>query len=180
MTLRIFCLSLLLVPLVFGLSLLPLLLQSPNTSAWRINMHGNGFIKITGLGLGCPRNKQKYFSVRTETNRNKICFAFVSVCFVKPKTKSFGLFRFFESVSKQPKQTELFHNKPKQTGTTLNFLKNTQIYSLLNCLGGSSVCFGSIETLCFGIEAKQPKHRNKLFRNKPKKPSKKTKKTEKT
>jgi hypothetical protein len=24
-------------------------------------------------------------------------------------------------------------------------------------LGGSSVCFGSIETLCFGIEAKQPK-----------------------
>jgi len=36
-------------------------------------------------------------------------------------------------------------------------MKNTQIYSLLNCLGGSSVCFGSIETLCFGIEAKQPK-----------------------
>jgi hypothetical protein len=24
-------------------------------------------------------------------------------------------------------------------------------------LGGSSVCFGSIENLCFGIEAKQPK-----------------------
>ncbi len=30
-------------------------------------------------------------------------------------------------------------------------------YFLLNCLGGSSVCFGSIETLCFGVEAKQPK-----------------------
>ncbi len=81
-------------------------------------------------GLGCPRNKQKYISVRTETNRKKICFTFVSVCFVKPKTKNFGLFRCFEPKSKQPKQTELFRNKPKQTETTLNFLKNTQTYSL--------------------------------------------------
>jgi hypothetical protein len=39
-------------------------------------------------------------------------------------------------------------------------------------LGGSSVCFGSIETLCFSIEAKQPKHRNKLFRNNPEKTEK--------
>jgi hypothetical protein len=76
---------------------------------------------------------------------------------VKPKRKIFSLFRFFEPISKQPKQTDLFRNKPKQTETTLNFWKNFQIYSLLNCLGGSSVCFGSIETLCFGIEAKQPK-----------------------
>ncbi len=72
---------------------------------------------------------------------------------MKPKAKSFGLFRCFEPISKQPKQTELFRNKPKQTETTLNFLKNTQIYSPLNCLGGPSVCFSSIE----GIEAKQPK-----------------------
>ena len=76
---------------------------------------------------------------------------------MKPKRKNFGLFRCFEPISKQPKQTDLFRNKPKQTETTLNFWKNFQIYSLLNCLGGSSVCFGSIETLCFGIEAKQPK-----------------------
>jgi hypothetical protein len=33
----------------------------------------------------------------------------------------------------------------------------------------------NIETLCFGVEAKQPKHRNKLLRNKPKKPRKKRK-----
>jgi hypothetical protein len=45
-------------------------------------------------GIGSPRNKQKYISVRTETNRNKICCGFVSVCFVKPKTKNVGLFRF--------------------------------------------------------------------------------------
>jgi hypothetical protein len=34
----------------------------------------------------------------------------------------------------------------------------------------------NIDTLCFGIEAK---HRNKLFRNKPKKPRKKPKKLRK-
>jgi hypothetical protein len=98
--------------------------------------------KQTKINFGSNRNKPKQYLFR--------------VCFVKSKTKNFGLFRCFEPKSKQPKQTELFRNKSKQT-TTLHFLKNTQIYSLLNCLGGSSVCFGSIETLCFGIEAKQPK-----------------------
>ncbi len=53
------------------------------------------------------------------------------------------------------------------------------MYPLLNYLGGSSVCFGSIETLCFSIEAKQPKHQNKLFRNKPKKLEKNRKNREK-
>ncbi len=76
---------------------------------------------------------------------------------MKPKRNNFGLFRCFEPISKQPKQTDLFRNKPKQTETTLNFGENVQIYSLLHCLGESFVCFGSIETLCFGIEAKQPK-----------------------
>jgi hypothetical protein len=35
--------------------------------------------------LGCPRNNQIFFSVRTETNRNTICFGSFSVCFAKPK-----------------------------------------------------------------------------------------------
>ncbi len=65
--------------------------------------------------IGCPRNEKK-ISVRTETNRNKICFAFVPVCFVKPTKKNFGLFRCFEPLSKQPKQTGLFQNEPKQSG----------------------------------------------------------------
>ncbi len=72
--------------------------------------------------LGCPRYEKENFSVRTETNRNKICFAFVSVCFMKPKTKFFGLFRCFEPLSKQPKQTELFRNELKQSGIFWKYL----------------------------------------------------------
>jgi hypothetical protein len=82
------------------------------------------------------------------------------------------LFRCFESISKQPKQTELFRNKPKQTETTLNVQKNTQIYSLLNYLGGSPVCFSLIETVCFGIEAKKPKQTVSKQTEKTKKPKK--------
>jgi hypothetical protein len=39
----------------------------------------------TKFSLGCPRNNQIFFSVRTETNRNPICFGCFSVCFAKPK-----------------------------------------------------------------------------------------------
>ncbi len=99
---------------------------------------------------------------------------------MKPKRKKFGLFRCFEPISKQPKQTDLFRNKPKQTETTLNFWKNLQIYSLLNCLGGSFVCFGSIETLCFGIEAKQPKQTVSKQTVSKQTVSKQTEKAEKT
>ena len=53
------------------------------------------------------------------SNRNKPKQDLFRVCF--------GLFRCFEPISKQPKQTDLFRNKPKQTETTLNFLKNTHI-----------------------------------------------------
>jgi hypothetical protein len=62
----------------------------------------------------CPRNKKKIFSVRTETNRNSTCFGSFSVCFAKPINYFFGLFRCFGSISKQPKQTDLFRNNPKK------------------------------------------------------------------
>ncbi len=111
-------------------------------------------------------SKQNKKSVRTETNRNKICFGFVSVCFVKPK--QFRFVSVFRPISKQLKQTELFQNKPQQTKITLNFHKNTKICSLSNCFGWSSVCFGSIETSKLSVSVKKRNNRNKLFRNKPK------------
>ncbi len=60
--------------------------------------------------------QSNFFSVRTETNQNSICFVCFSVCFAKPKnifSVCFGLFRCFGPVLKQPKQTELCRNKPK-------------------------------------------------------------------
>jgi hypothetical protein len=68
--------------------------------------------------IGCPRNKQIFFSVRTETYRNTICFGWFLVCFAKPKNYFFGLFRCFGPVLKQPKLTDLFRNKLKQTEKT--------------------------------------------------------------
>ncbi len=109
------------------------------------------------------KQTKKNFDFRTETNQNKISFAFVSVCFVKPKTKYFALFRCFKPISKQPKQTELFRNKPKQTETNRNNPKFAEKYP--NIL--SFKLFGwvfnlfrfnrNIETLCFDKEAKQSK-----------------------
>jgi hypothetical protein len=50
--------------------------------------------------------------VRTETNRNSTHFGWILVSFAKPINYFFGLFRSFGSLSKQPKQTDLFRNKP--------------------------------------------------------------------
>jgi hypothetical protein len=70
---------------------------------------------------------------------------------VKPKTKNFGLFRCFEPISKQPKETELFQNKPKQTETTINFMKNTK--------------HALYQTVSVGLlfDLVQSKHRKSLF-----------------
>ncbi len=79
------------------------------------------------FGVGCPRNKTKKISVRTETNQNKICFCCVSVCFMKPKISDcFGLFwclnlyrnnqckqNCFETNRKKPKQPYIFWKIPK-------------------------------------------------------------------
>jgi hypothetical protein len=111
-----------------------------------------GVLETNKQNFGSNRNKPKQdlfwlcFGLFGETKNKK--FRFVLVCF---------------SVSNLPKQTELFRKKPKQTETALNFQKNTQICSLSNCLGWFAVCWfnQNIETLCFGIEAKQPKQTEK-------------------
>ncbi len=94
----------------------------------------------------------KQTKINFGSKQNKICFAFVSVCFVKPKRKISVVSNLYRN--NRNKQICFVTNRNE---LTLNFLKNSQIYSLLNCLGGSSVCFGSMETLCFGIEEKQLK-----------------------
>ncbi len=158
-----------------------------NLLYWNLYLSWNLSPKVNGLsfswnpcvGVGCPleTNKNKFWfePKQTETRSVSRLFRFVSwnqkekilVCFIVSH-----LYR-----NNRNKQICFVtnRNKPKQTETTLNFRKNFQIYSLLNCLGGSSVCFGSIKTLCFGIEAKQLKQTVSKQPKKPKKPRKKTK-----
>ncbi len=62
------------------------------------------------------------------------------------------------------------------------YIETTGIYSLLNCLGGSSVCFGSIETskLSVSVDAKQQKQTVLKQTEKKLKKRKNRKKREKT
>jgi hypothetical protein len=60
----------------------------------------------------------------------------------------------------KPKQTELFWNKPKQTKTTINFLQkypNMLSFKLFGLVFWLFQFIRNIETLCFDIEAKEPK-----------------------
>ncbi len=58
----------------------------------------------------------------------------------------------FTIEAKQPKQSVIFQNKPKQTQTNRNNPKFSEkipkyaLYQTVSCFGCSSVCFGSIET----------------------------------
>jgi hypothetical protein len=79
-------------------------------------------------------------------NRNKLKQDLFRVCFGLFRETKNNKFRFVAVFRTYIETTETNRAVSKQTKPTLNFLKNTQIYSLLNCLGGSSVCFGSIET----------------------------------
>jgi hypothetical protein len=77
--------------------------------------------------------KIKFFG----SNRNKPKQDLFRVCFGlfrETKKKNFGLFRCFEPISKQPKQTELFRNEPKQSGM---FWKINHIFTRVLCLSYS-------------------------------------------
>ncbi len=92
------------------------------------------------------RNKQTKFRFKPKQTKNDICFGFISICFVKQKTKNFVLFRSVLVFWTYIESIETNRTVSKQTKTTLNFQKNTKICSLSNCFGWFSVCFGSIET----------------------------------
>jgi hypothetical protein len=92
-----------------------------------------------------------FFSVRTEPNRNSICFGCFSVCFfAKPNKFFFVFFRFFGPVSKLPKQIELMVWGIKKVDILTNVLLFRLVFSLFRL-------FRNTETPCFDIKAKQPK-----------------------
>ncbi len=118
--------------------------------------------------MSSKQPKIKFGSYRNKPKQDlfRVCFGL----FCETKNKKFRFVSVFQTYIETTKtnRTVLL-----QTETTLNFLKNSPKYSLSNCLVGSSVCFGSIETSKLSVSVT---NRNKLFRNKPKK----TKKTRKT
>jgi hypothetical protein len=76
--------------------------------------------------VGCPRNNQFFFSVRTElTNRNSICFNCFLVCFAKPKNIFLGLFRFDSVFRTCIETTETNRTLSKQTKTNRKNLQKT-------------------------------------------------------
>ncbi len=97
--------------------------------------------KQTKINFGSNRNKPKQ-------DLFHVCFGL----FRETKNKKFNFVSVFRTYIETTETKELFRNKQKQTEATLNFLKNTQIYSLLSCLGGSLFVLV------------QSKHRNSLFR----------------
>ncbi len=113
------------------------------------------------------RVSSKQTKINFGSNQNKICFEFVSVCFAKSKTKYFGVSNLYR---KNQNKQNYFVKKPKQNETTLNFLKKPNILSIklfdwVYCLFRFNQ---NMETLCFGIEAKQPKQTEEKNQKNPK------------
>jgi hypothetical protein len=122
--------------------------------------------------LECPRNNQIFFSVRTETNRNTICFSCFLVCFAKPKkffSVCFGVLDRYRN--NQNKQNFIETNRKNLIKRfLLGVLKTVHFFSRFKpkqtCLGCFrfvfcetnkfvSVYFGLFR--CFGLVSKQPK-----------------------
>jgi hypothetical protein len=112
--------------------------------------------------LVCPWNK--IIAVRTKTNRNNICFGCVLVCFVNQKLKISVCYGRFVSVfwtniettetnRTVSKLTKTNQNNPKFSEKYPNML-SFKLFWLVLCLFRFN---WNIETLSFGIEAKQPK-----------------------
>jgi hypothetical protein len=91
--------------------------------------------------VGCPRNNQKNFSVRTETNQNSICFSCFSICFAKPKNIFFGLFRFVSVFLTGIETTEKNRTLSKETETNRKSLKKR--FLLGGCRNSSFFFSGS-------------------------------------
>jgi hypothetical protein len=104
--------------------------------------------------LGCPRNNQIFFSVRTETNRNSICFGCFSVCFAKPPKNVFSLFRFV-SVFRTSIETTETNRINLQTKLSIRVSsKQLTFFSVRTETKRTSICFGCF-SVCFFRETKQ-------------------------
>jgi hypothetical protein len=101
------------------------------------------------MSIGCPRNKQTKILVQTETNRKiyaSVVFRFVSLNQKQKILVCFRVSNLYQNNWNKQNCFESNRNKPKQTETTLNFLKSIKICSLSNCFSWSSVYVSSLCT----------------------------------
>ncbi len=124
--------------------------------------------------IGCPRNNQIYFRFepkRTETQSVSVVFRFVSRNQTNFFSVCFGLFRCFDPVSKQPKQTETNRKHLQKTNLYQGILetiiffwfepKQTETQPVLVAFRfvffakPNKIFFGLFR--CFGPVSKQPK-----------------------
>jgi hypothetical protein len=109
--------------------------------------------------IGCiygvlETNKKNFGSNRNKPKQD--LFRVVSVCFVKPKTKNFGLFWCFNLYQNKWNKQNCFEtnrNNPKFSEKYQNML-SVKLFQSVFCLFQFNQ---NIKTLCFGIEPKQPK-----------------------
>jgi hypothetical protein len=77
--------------------------------------------QVDVVSLGCPRNNQFIFSVRTETNQNSICFGCFSICLQNQNT-------FFRFVLDQYQ-----NNRNKQNFVHTNRKNVQEMFSIRGC-----------------------------------------------
>ncbi len=109
--------------------------------------------QLNKVGISLPSKQTKKISVRTVTNRNKICLGL----FHETKHKKFRFVSVFwtyiettETNRTDSKHILVFFRK-FWIVLIQNFLKNTKIWSLSNCFGWSTFCFVSIETSILSV-----------------------------
>ncbi len=97
-----------------------------------------------------------FVTVRTETNRNSICFGCFSVCFAKQKNIFFGLFRFVSVFRTGNETTETNRTLSKQTEKIfkkrflLGGLRNRLFFFLVRTeTNRNSICFGRFSVCLF-------------------------------
>jgi hypothetical protein len=85
--------------------------------------------------------QSNFFSVRTETNRNSICFGCILVCFAKPQ----NFFRFV-SVFQTGIETTETNRKPLNNALYYGILETINFFSVRTETNQNSICFG-----CFSV-----------------------------
>ncbi len=111
--------------------------------------------------MGCPRNKKFFVLVRTNTNRNSICFGSVSVFLAKLK-KNVGCQVFRNHFKTNRNKISAFRNKPKLlcNGHGRGHGHGHFLFLFFSLFRRVFGCFGCIETSKRAVSILKRNNRN--------------------